>query len=105
MMVDELYRWDHIEDAVSYAGQIRSSMKERDPLSYTNNTILNCLLSDKTRQAEQAGIWLEINASMVDINFMKPVDITTIYGNLMDNAMAAAQKCEQNKYAKLYVKP
>ena len=42
---------------------------------------------------------------MVDINFMKPVDITTIYGNLMDNAMAAAQKCEQNKYAKLYVKP
>ncbi len=104
-MVDELYRQNHIEDAVSYAGQIRSRMKELVPLSYTNNTILNCLLSDKTRQAEQAGIRLEISASMVDINFMKPVDITTIFGNLMDNAMAAAYKCEQDRYVRLSVEP
>lgn len=102
-MVDELYRQNHIEDAVSYAGQIRSRMQELTPLSYTNNTILNCLLSDKTRQAGQAGIRLEISASMVDINFMKPVDITTVFGNLMDNAMAAAQKCEQNRYVGLSV--
>ena len=80
-------------------------MKELVPLSYTNNTILNCLLSDKTRQAEQAGIRLEISASMVDINFMKPVDITTIFGNLMDNAMAAAYKCEQGRYVRLSVEP
>ena len=32
-MVDELYRQNHIEDAVSYAGQIRSRMKELVPLA------------------------------------------------------------------------
>ena len=71
---------------------------------YTDNPVLNCLLSDKKRVADRSGISFKIETNEVDINFMKPIDITTLFGNLIDNALEATKKCNEEKYIGLYVK-
>lgn len=35
---------------------------------------------------------------------MKPIDITTLFGNLIDNALEATKKCNEEKNIGLYIK-
>lgn len=103
-MIEDLCQEDLKKDAINYARQIREMLQPLVPSRYTDNTVLNCLLSDKKRIADRNGILLKIEANEADINFMRPIDITTLFGNLMDNAIAASKSCSERKYIGLYIK-
>lgn len=103
-MIEDLCQEDLKNDAINYAKQIREMLQPLVPSRYTDNTVLNCLLSDKKRIADKNGILLKIEANEADINFMRPIDITTLFGNLMDNAIAASKSCSERKYVGLYIK-
>lgn len=101
--MEKLYQEKLVEEATVYARQINDMLQPLAPSAYTSNPILNCLLSDKEKAAEKAGIRFEIEEFTGDINFMRPVDVTTLFGNLIDNAMTAAAMCEEDKYVGLSV--
>lgn len=103
-MIEDLCQEDLKKDAVNYAGQIREMLQPLVPSRYTGNAVLNCLLSDKKRIADKNGIVLKIEAYEADIGFMRPIDITTLFGNLLDNAIAASKRCKDRKYIGLYMK-
>lgn len=44
----------------------------------------------------------EIRIDNVSLDFVDPIDVTTIFGNLLDNAIEAAEKTEGEKY--IYIK-
>lgn len=43
---------------------------------------------------EEAGILTEIEIDHVSLSFVSPIDITTIFGNLLDNTIEAARQVD-----------
>ncbi len=103
-MVERLYHEDSKNEAINYTKQINDMLRPLVPLQYTNNLILNCLLFDKSRLAETLGINLEIETSTADFNIMESIDITTLFGDLLDNAIVACKKCQKEKYIGFFAK-
>ncbi len=103
-MIEELYQTDIREEAINYSKQIKEMLKPLLPYQYINNPILDCLLSDKKRIAQKHDINFKIDISDADINFIKPIDLTTLFGNLIDNAMAACKDSDENRYVGIIIK-
>ena len=103
-MVEGLYQTDVREEAINYSKQIKEMLKPLLPYQYINNPVLDCLLSDKKRIAQKHDINFKIDISDADINFIKPIDLTTLFGNLIDNAMAACKESDEKRYIGLIIK-
>ncbi|MDE6663362.1 MAG: GHKL domain-containing protein [Lachnospiraceae bacterium] len=103
-MIEELYQTDIREEAINYSKQIKEMLKPLLPYKYINNPILDCLLSDKKRMAVKYNIDFKIDISDVDVNFIKPIDITTLFGNLIDNAMAECKENDVSRYIGITIK-
>lgn len=101
--MEDLYKEKYIEEAITYADQISEILKELLPTKFTDNPILNCLLSEKKKEAEMLGIQFKVKNFTGEVNFMRPIDITTLFGNVIDNAMTAAAECTGDKYVELSV--
>lgn len=71
---------------------------------YCNNAILNVIINDKMDYCRKNGIQFEIDIQEVQMEFMEQVDITTVFGNILDNAVAACEKSEK-KQMKLKICP
>lgn len=100
--IKDLYTADRANMAGEYASEIGEMLKPLIPAQYTDNPILNILLTDKEALIKEKGISWEIKIDNVSLEFIKPIDATTIFGNLLDNAIEAAEKTEGDKY--IYVK-
>ena len=96
--IEELYQRSNVEDAVNYTKDISNILKPLVPTQFTNSPILNILLKDKINIAEQNNINCQTEIENVDLSFMQPIDITTIFGNLLDNAIEAQQAVSGEKY-------
>ncbi len=97
-IIEGLYREHQDEEALNYTKQINDMLKPLAPVEFVDNPVLNCLLSDKIRIAEQQHILFEADVSTAEVNFMEPIDITTLFGNLLDNAMIACKQCSGERY-------
>lgn len=64
---------------------------------YSNNTVLNLILNEKKIFAEQHGILYKCTVEQTDFRFMDDIDITTIFSNLLENALSASALCKTNK--------
>lgn len=102
-MIEALYGGNR-EEAPDYTRQINDMLKPLMPIKYVNNPILNWLLTDKLQVADRYGILFEMDVSLGDVDFMKSIDITTLFGNLLDNAVEAAGKCSAEKYIGILLK-
>ena len=96
--IEGLYGSEQEHMAGMYASEIRRTLKPLIPISYTENSILNILLTDNETVMKQKDISLKINVEAVNLDFIAPIDITTIFGNLLDNAIEAAEKVDGDKY-------
>lgn len=103
-MIEELYQTDIREDAINYSKQIKEMLKPLLPYQYINNPILDCLLSDKKRISQRLDISFKIDILDADVDFIKPIDLTTLFGNLIDNAMTACKESGENRYIGLTIK-
>ena len=56
---------------------IRDRLKPLIPVQYTENPILNILLTDKESVMREKGISVTIKVDNVNLNFLAPIDITT----------------------------
>ena len=75
--------------------QSRSGASE-SPLvqeEYSDNPMLNILLADRKQTAESRGIRFVVKVESTGLGFIEPVDVTTLFGNLLKNAMQAVLMC------------
>ena len=100
--IQNLYTADQENIAGEYANEIGEMLKPLIPVEYTDNPILNILLTDKELLIKEKGISLEIKIDNVSLVFIKPIDATTIFGNLLDNAIEASEKVREDK--NIYIK-
>lgn len=100
--IEELYRTEQGKLAVGYTKEITDMLGTLIPTKYTGNPILDILLTDKAESMKEKGIEFQIDIDHVDMSEIEPIDVTTIFGNLLDNAMEASEQSKERKY--IYVK-
>lgn len=91
-MIEEIYESDNQTKAKEYAKEIEQMLKPLVVHQYTDNLILNILLNDKKHYASLHGIEFDLEIGCIDLEFMEPVEITTVFGNLLDNAMESCER-------------
>ena len=61
---------------------------------YSSDRMLNIICNDKLSAAGRMGIRVTAQIGDVDFSDLKDIDVTTIFANLLDNAIEAAQDTE-----------
>ena len=102
--IEELYRLDKREEALEYTKQIGSILKPLVPKEYSDNPMLNIILADKQQSAESFGIQFMIQVECGKLDFLEPVDVTTLFGNLLDTALEACKKCSGERYIQVHIR-
>lgn len=112
--LNRFYR-DYMHDMNSYLMQIRSlaSHKQHQKIMelvdelegevrmgesnivYNTNEVLNTILAERSIRAENKGIELSVFVeSFINVDFISSADMISMFGNLLDNALEAADTCE-----------
>lgn len=102
LAMEKLYDSEKAEAAAEYAGNIHQMLNSLGQKYYTAEKLLNIILNDKARQMQSAGIREDMKIGELSLDFMRDVDITALFGNLLDNAIAAAAK-EERGFVKLRI--
>lgn len=102
--IEELYQAGVTDKAMEYTKQIGSILKPLVPEEYSDNPMLNILLADRKQAAESIGIRFVVKVESTGLGFIEPVDVTTLFGNLLENAMQAVLKCSGERYIKVHIK-
>lgn len=63
----------------------------------TGNDFLDIILADKINKAIKFGIRMECEVDFSKGSFMEPLDISTVFGNILDNAIEACQKVDEEE--------
>lgn len=103
--IEGLYRGENKEEAVNYTREINTILEPLIPQQLVKQPILNILLNDKINNARHQGIELQCDIENVNLDFLDPIDITTIFGNLLDNAIEACTKVNDRKWIHLKISP
>ena len=62
---------------------------------FTDNDIFNAIINTKLEMCKQKGIFPSINISNDAISFIKVSDMSVLFGNILDNAIEAAEKTDE----------
>lgn len=92
LAMEELYDSERAEAAACYAGDIHQMLNSLGQKYYTSEKLLNIILNDKVQQMQRAGIREDIKVGELSLDFMRDMDVTALFANLLDNAIAAAQE-------------
>jgi len=102
--IQQLYIHGKVDMANEYTGKITSMLMPLIPVRYTGNTILDIILTDKSNLAKEKEIEFDVKIDNVDLNFIEAIELTTIFGNLLDNAIEACDVLSKNKKITLNIK-
>ena len=94
---EQLYLNGNTEVAVEYTKQISGMLQPLITVKYTGNPILDILLADYLSIMDEKQIDFDIQVDNVKMDFMDAMDITTIFGNLLDNAIEACDNIGSGK--------
>ena len=74
---------------------LRKEMAQYENYYRTGNKFVDIILKDKFAKAAEYGINIEDSVELIDINFIEPLDFSTVFGNLLDNAIEACRSIEE----------
>ena len=102
--LDALYSLiDHDNtQAKEYINSIKSEkQKLTNVVDYTDNTMINIVLSKKMNECNEKGIKFSLDPVLSELKFFKGMDAVTIFSNLINNAI---ESCENSSEKKIYMK-
>lgn len=84
------------EEIFSVINNMSIEINSFEEVLYSNNAVLNAVISDKKIYAEKNDIEfnIEVNPS-INIDFLQDIDMISIVGNTIDNALEASLKTEK----------
>ncbi len=93
--MERLYQTGEKEKGRQYGDDLRQLLNSFSQDYYTDNRVLNIVINDKAERGKLLGIPLDCALNQIDLSFMKEMDITTIFANLLDNAIEAAGESKE----------
>lgn len=85
------------EGTQQMAEKLRSEITSYEDYVHTGNEFLDIILKDKAAKARDRQIDFSALVDFNGIDFIEPLDISTIFGNAIDNAIEASEKLPEDK--------
>ena len=79
------------------AEQLRSQIAAYEDYIHTGNRFLDVIIKDKAEKMREKKIDFSVMIDFGGIDFIKPLDISTLFGNGIDNAIEASEKLPQEE--------
>lgn len=79
------------EEARQYTSQILDKLNLEYSYIETGNTLLNYIVNQKLSTAKKRGIYVKAEVENLKFEGMKSIDFSAVLGNLLDNALDAAE--------------
>lgn len=92
--IEQLYAGGDAQAGSAYVKDIHALLDSLGIRHFTGNRMLNMILNDKLSAAERLGIRTETHLEQLDLDFIRDMDMTTIFSNLLDNAIEAARDAD-----------
>lgn len=80
------------QEKLAYLDQMENEIKSYEAQNKTGNQVLDTLLASKSLQCQSQGVSLTCVADGKALDFMQPMDICTLFGNALDNAVENVNK-------------
>ncbi|NMS89072.1 GHKL domain-containing protein [Clostridioides difficile] len=87
-----------------YVRNLKDEIKSFKDIYNTGNMILDIIINEKSEICAKKGIKFNCCINFSKINFMKPIDVSSIFSNILDNAIEACDKIideKSNKYIRI----
>lgn len=79
--------------------KLQSQVAMYEDYEHTGNDILDIILKEKSKTAREKHIALSVTADLNGVDFIEPLDVSTIFGNGLDNAIEASEKLPEEQRA------
>ena len=79
------------------AQELRTQIADYENYIHTGNDFLDIIIRDKAEKAREKQIDFSAMVDFHGIDFMEPLDISTIFGNAIDNAIEACENLPEYK--------
>ena len=88
-----------------YLDQMEEDIRSFEAQTHTGNEVLDAILGTKMLLCMQEGIDLHVMAEGEALGFMNKMDISALFGNILDNAIEGTRKVDdpENRHIRLYV--
>ena len=84
-------------EAKKMAKELRKQIEDYEDYIHTGNDFLDIIIKDKVKLAKEKNIDLTVMIDFSDIDTIEALDISTIFGNGIDNAIEAVEKLPEEK--------
>ncbi len=84
-------------EKISYLDQMEQEIKAFETQNHTGNQILDTILTAKSLQCQNQNIQLTSVADGRYLGFMNPMDISALFGNMLDNAIESVIKVQDKE--------
>ena len=87
-----------------YVNNLKDEIKEFKSIYNTGNMILDIIINEKSELCTEKGIKFICDINFLKVNFIKPIDVSSIFANILDNAIEACDKIHDeniNKYIRI----
>ena len=88
---------DSSQKVREYAGELLSQFDSYETTVCTGNDVADALITEKMLLGRLDGISFHVCMDLRGLAFLRPVDLVSIFGNAMDNAMEAVTKLPAEK--------
>lgn len=79
-------------EKMKYLDQIEDDIRSYEAQNKTGNKVLDTILTGKTLSAQKSGITITCVADGKELDFISAIDISTLFGNALDNAIEAVRQ-------------
>lgn len=100
MCIDSLISSKEYDEAIQYLDNIRGLAETLSYSVKTGNNILDIIINNKAVEAKKNNIDMSIKVNFPDNINMEFIDICTIYGNAIDNAIEACKEIKDESVNK-----
>lgn len=95
-VLETLLLENRTSEAIEYIRTGKSAITKTEVIIDVGNDFVNSILNSKLSTAKELGIEV-ICSSVKDISGIEDVDLCTLLGNMLDNAIEAAEQCPPEK--------
>lgn len=95
--IEHLYNGNEDGKARIYAEDLDMMFKGLEQIHYCENRVLNIIINDKVQKASDFDIIIDCKIGDVNLDAIKDIDLTTIFSNLLDNAIDEVKNFEKDR--------
>lgn len=80
------------DEKMTYLNQIEDDIRSYEARNKTGNKVLDTILTSRTIYGQKFGVTVTCVADGQALDFISAIDISTLFGNALDNALEAAKR-------------